>query len=124
MSLRRRRRLPPIAIGTLTPRWTALCAMPIAEASCWPNRAVSWATDRKTGNLVNEEAYVQYKFADNYAITAGQYKELIYQETATSSKRLLAVERSLAAQFLFGGDAYSQGVLLSYSDANALQASL
>jgi hypothetical protein len=81
-----------------------------------------WATDRKTGNLVNEEAYVQYKFADNFSVKAGQYKELIYQETMTSSKRVMGVERTLAAQFLFGGDAYSQGVELDYTDNNALQA--
>jgi hypothetical protein len=83
-----------------------------------------WATDRKTGNLVNEEAYVQYKFADNFSVKAGQYKELIYQETMTSSKRVMGVERTLAAQFLFGGDAYSQGVELDYTDNNALQALL
>jgi len=81
-----------------------------------------WATDRKTGNLVNEEAYVQYKFADNFSLKTGQYKELIYQETMTSSKRVMAVERTLAAQFLFGGDAYSQGVELNYTDNNAIQA--
>jgi hypothetical protein len=81
-----------------------------------------WATDRKTGNLVNEEAYAQYKFADNFSVKAGQYKELIYQETMTSSKRVMGVERTLAAQVLFGGDAYSQGVELDYTDNNAIQA--
>ena len=76
----------------------------------------TWATDRKTGNLVNEEAYARYSFADNWAIKAGQYKEMIYQETATSSKKKLAVDVSLAGQLLFGGDTYSQGVELDYGD--------
>jgi hypothetical protein len=84
--------------------------------------AFVWATDRKTGNLVNEEAWVQYKFADNFSLKAGQYKELIYEETAVSSKRKLAVDVSLAAQVLFAGDVYSQGVELNYDDHNAIRA--
>ncbi|HYE18843.1 MAG TPA: porin [Tepidisphaeraceae bacterium] len=76
----------------------------------------TWATDRKTGNLVNEEAYVRWQFADRFAVKAGNYKELIYQETATSSKRKLAVDVSLVGQVLFNGDVYSQGVELNYDD--------
>jgi len=68
------------------------------------------------GNLVLEEALVRYQFASNFGLTVGQYKELVYQETATSSKRTLAVERSLVAEALFGGDAYTQGVIVDYSD--------
>ena len=75
-----------------------------------------WATDRKTGNLVNEEAYVRWQFADRFAVKAGNYKELIYQETATSSRRKLAVDVSLVGQVLFNGDVYSQGVELNYDD--------
>jgi hypothetical protein len=77
---------------------------------------IVWATDRKNGNLVNEEAWARYAFADNWAVKVGQYKELIYQETATSSKRKLAVDVSLAGQILFGGDTYSQGIELDYGD--------
>jgi hypothetical protein len=80
-----------------------------------------WATDRKTGNLVNEEAYVTWKFADPFAVKVGQYKELIYQESSVSSKRLLAVDRTLVDQVFFGGDAYIQGVELDYN-TDAVQA--
>jgi hypothetical protein len=73
-----------------------------------------WATDRKTGNLVNEEAYVTWKFAGEFAVKVGQYKELIYQESSVSSKRLLAVDRTLVDQVFFGGDSYIQGVELDY----------
>jgi hypothetical protein len=83
-----------------------------------------WATDRKTGNLVNEEAYIRYQFADNYAVKAGQWKELFNQESAVSSKRKLAVDVSLVNSVLFGGDTYTQGVELNYDDNNALQAAL
>ena len=83
-----------------------------------------WATDRKTGNLVNEEAYIRYQFADSFAVKAGQYKELFNQESSVSSKRKLAVDVSLANQILFNGDTYTQGVELNYDDNNALQAAL
>jgi hypothetical protein len=81
-----------------------------------------WATDRKTGNLVNEEAYILWKFAPTLSVKVGQYKELIYQESIVSSKRLLAVDRTLIDQVVFGGDAYIQGVELDYNDENAIQA--
>jgi hypothetical protein len=83
-----------------------------------------WATDRKTGNLVNEEAYIRYQFADNWAVKAGQYKELVNQESSVSSRRKLAADVSMANQFIWGGDTYIQGVELNYDDNNAIQASL
>lgn len=81
-----------------------------------------WATSRSSGNLVNEEAYVKYKFADNFAVKAGQFKEHILLETQVSSKRQLAVERSIVSEILLDGDAYSQGIELIYDSQN-LQAS-
>lgn len=83
-----------------------------------------WATDRVGGSLVNEEAYIKYKFADTFAVQVGQYKETILLETQTSSKRQMAVERSIVAEVLLSGDAYSQGVQLIYDDQKSLQASL
>lgn len=73
-----------------------------------------WATDRKSGNLVNEEAFAKYKFADAWAIKGGQLKQNTYQESTVSSKRQLAVDRSMADEFLFGGDIFSQAVELNY----------
>jgi hypothetical protein len=33
---------------------------------------VEWATDRVGGSLVNEQAFVEYKFADSFSVKAGQ----------------------------------------------------
>lgn len=75
-----------------------------------------WATDRKTGNLVNEEAYIRYALTDQWSIKAGSYKEFIYHETGMSSRLKLAVDVSLPAQVLFNGDVYTQGVEVAYED--------
>lgn len=76
--------------------------------------AFIWATDRKTGNLINEEAWVRWQLVERWAVKAGNYKEKIFQETATSPKRKLAVDVSLIGQALFGGDTFSQGIELGY----------
>jgi hypothetical protein len=81
-----------------------------------------WATDRFTGNLVNEEAYVQYKFADNFAVKAGQYKEYIYHEQTVSSKRQMAADRSLMNEVLNGGESYVQGIDLLWDNNANLRA--
>lgn len=86
-----------------------------------------WATDRKTGNLVLEEAYGRYQFANSLAVKAGSYKELFNQESSISSRRKLAVDVSMINQFLFNGDTYTQGVELDYDGADhkgPLQASI
>jgi hypothetical protein len=69
-----------------------------------------WATARDGGGLFLEEAYAQYQFADNFSLKAGQYKEYIYHEQIVSSKRQLAVDRSLVNEVLNGGESYVQGV--------------
>jgi len=81
-----------------------------------------WATDRNTGNLVNEEAYVQYKFADNFAVKVGQYKEYIYHEQTVSYKRQLLVDRSLLNEVLNGGESYVQGIDLLWDNNSNLRA--
>ena len=68
------------------------------------------------GSLILEEAWVKYQFADQFAVRAGTVKQFVYVETMGSSKRLLGVERSLVAEALFGGDAYSQAVQLEYDN--------
>jgi hypothetical protein len=81
-----------------------------------------WSTDRKSGNLINEEAYAVYKFADNFSVKLGQYKEYIYHEQTVSSKRQLAVDRSLLNEHLNGGESYVQGVDLLWDTGGALRA--
>jgi hypothetical protein len=97
------------------------------DGNAWSKRLYYnfvWATDRKTGNVFNEEAYIRYQFSDNFAVKAGQYKELVNQESSVSSKRKLGTDVSFVNQFIFGGDTYIQGVELNYDDNNAIQASL
>ena len=66
--------------------------------------AFVWATSRTTGGLVLEDAFVKYMFADDWGFRAGQYKDPgMGHEEATSSKRQLAAERSLANEILNGG---------------------
>lgn len=69
-----------------------------------------WNTDRNSGGMVLEEAYVQYRFADTLSIKVGQYKEFIYHEQAIADKRQLAVDRSLLNAVFNSTGANSPGV--------------
>lgn len=80
-----------------------------------------WATDRKSGNLVLEEAWAQYKLGnvigpEAWSIRGGQFKDFFAHESLTSSKRLLAAERTLLNDLFTGGDNFVQGVGLLYND--------
>jgi hypothetical protein len=78
---------------------------------------IVWATNRDGGNLVLEDAVVLYQFADQWAVRAGQFKDPVHHENLVSSKRQLAVERSLANAVLGGGIVDRiQGVGLVFSD--------
>jgi hypothetical protein len=83
-----------------------------------------WATDRKSGNLVNEQGYAQYKFADNFAVKVGQYKEFIYHEQTVSSRYGMAVDRSLLNEVFFGGESFVQGVDLIWDGGGNLRADI
>jgi hypothetical protein len=73
-----------------------------------------WATDRKSGNLQLEDAWVKYKFSDSYAFRVGQFKDPLAHESLLSSKRLMTAERSFTNDFFSTGDDYVQGVTLIY----------
>jgi hypothetical protein len=78
-----------------------------------------WATNRNGGNLVLEEAFVRHKlnFAPDLSVKLGQYKDPTFHEEITSSKRQLAVDRSLANEVLAGGVTdFIQGVALIWDD--------
>jgi hypothetical protein len=71
------------------------------------------------GNLTLEEAYVMHRlnFAPDMWIKGGQFKDPTFHEELTSSKRQLAVDRSLANEVLGGGQTdYIQGVGLIWDD--------
>jgi hypothetical protein len=79
-----------------------------------------WATDREGGGLVLEDAWVKYMFADDWGVRAGQFKDPVHHEELTSSKKQLAVERSMLNEILGGGLLdRTQGVTLVYGDHNA-----
>lgn len=80
---------------------------------------VQWATSRNGGSLALEEAYVKHKldFAPDFFVRAGQFKDVTFHEELVSSKRQLAVDRSLANEFMAGGVTdYIQGVGLIWDD--------
>jgi len=83
-----------------------------------------WASGENNGgsSLVLENAYVQYKFADNLSFRAGQFKDNVFHEENVSSKRQLAVDRSLANELLGGGQTdYVQGASLIWDDGGAFR---
>jgi outer membrane murein-binding lipoprotein Lpp len=82
--------------------------------------AFIWATDREGGSLILEDAFVKYMFADDWGLRAGQFKDPgNSHEELVSSKRQLAVDRSLTNEVLNGGVLDRvQGVTLIYGGYN------
>ena len=76
-----------------------------------------WATSRSGGGVSLEAANVNYKFAEAFGVKFGQYKDPTFHEEITSSKRQLAVDRSMANEYLAGGVTdYIQGIALTWDD--------
>lgn len=73
----------------------------------------------RNGSAVTlETAMGQYEFTDGWFFKFGQFKEPTFHEEITSSKRQLAVDRSLANELLGGGRTdYVEGVALIYGGA-------
>ncbi len=83
-----------------------------------------WATGRRDGTVTLEEGWVQYAFATDWSVRLGQFKAPLYKESLVSSTRLLAAERSMLADQLFGADNFVQGVSLNYSPAGPVRATV
>ena len=83
-----------------------------------------WSTDRKSGTLGLEEAYVIYKMGDfgtlpeALSVQAGQFKNYFAHESQVSSKKLFAAERSLLTDVFTGGDNFIQGAGLLYNEGS------
>ena len=83
-----------------------------------------WVTNRGNGTPVLDDAWVRWAVGDafgdvgrNLAIRVGQFKDPTFHEETTSSKRLLAVDRSLMNEVLAGGITdWVQGVALIFDD--------
>ncbi len=87
-----------------------------------PNLTYSfiWAANREGGGVSLEDAEVKYRFADAWAVRAGQYKDPVNHEELVSSTRQLAADRSLLNELLGGGVLdRTQGVSIIYGDYTA-----
>ena len=74
-----------------------------------------WDTSRTNGAVSLLDAWVQYGFAEKWAVRVGQFKESVFHERDVSGFSQLAVERSLV-DALLGGNITDrvQGVSLIY----------
>ncbi len=77
--------------------------------------SIYWNTDRNTGTLTLEEAWVRTKISDDWAVRGGQMKDLFAHESLVSSKKVLATELTLLTDLFAGGSNYVQAALISYS---------
>ena len=83
-----------------------------------------WATNRGNGNPVLDDAWVRWAVGNtfgeggkDFAVRVGQFKDPTFHEEITSSKRQLAVDRSLMNEVLAGGITdWVQGVALIWDD--------
>jgi hypothetical protein len=83
-----------------------------------------WATNRSNGTPVLDDAWVRWSMGNAFgeaskdlALRVGQFKDPTFHEEITSSKRQLAVDRSLMNEVLAGGQTdWVQGVALIWDD--------
>ena len=76
---------------------------------------VIWDTDRDTGSLYAEDVLIHYKFAGDWGVRAGFWKEPFFHEKIASIAAILPVERSLLDATLGGGwDDRVEGIALTY----------
>jgi hypothetical protein len=74
--------------------------------------------DRDGGDWFLEDAWLQYEFKKAWAILFGQFRDPVFHEELVSSKRLLAVDRTLVNRLLASSTGFVQGVSLVYGDAD------
>jgi hypothetical protein len=84
-----------------------------------------WVTERDGGELVAEDAWLNYQFADRWGLLFGQFRDPVFHEELVSSKYLLAADRSLANAVLGRPTGFVQGVSVVYGDkASALHSAV
>jgi hypothetical protein len=77
---------------------------------------IVWQADRNGGAVSLEDFVITYALDGDMAIRAGQYKDPVFHEELTSSKRQLAADRSILNEILGGGVTdRPQGVSLVYA---------
>lgn len=81
-----------------------------------------WETNESNGEVTLEEAWVRFKVREDWHLRLGQVKDDVFHEETISSKRQLAVERSLLNELLAGGETdYVQGVRAEWDATDALR---
>lgn len=76
-----------------------------------------WTSGVNDGNLRLEHAWVKYALSPQWSIRAGQIGHPLFHEQAVSSRRQLAVDRSLANSAITGtNEAQTQAATLIYTD--------
>ncbi len=75
---------------------------------------LTWQSSRSGGAVSLEEAWTKYKFADQWSVRGGMFKDPLSHEQQVSSKKQLAADRSLLNETLIGGDDFVEGIGLLY----------
>ncbi len=72
-----------------------------------------WQTDRNGGGVTADQMWVKYYFGTDWAVRLGQIVNPVFHEQTVSSRRQLAVDRSLVNEIITGSnEAQSQAVTL------------
>jgi hypothetical protein len=82
-----------------------------------------WDTRSADGGVFLQDAWIRYKFADQWRIELGQYKDGIHHEEAMPDQYQLAAERSFINALIGGANIDRvQGAMLMYDNGNNLHA--
>ncbi|HEV2295565.1 MAG TPA: porin [Tepidisphaeraceae bacterium] len=83
---------------------------------------LQWESSESGGGITLEEAWVRFKLKQDWHLRLGQVKDDVFHEETVSSKRQLAVDRSLLNELLGGGETdYVHGMRLEWDATNALR---
>ncbi len=79
-------------------------------------------TDRSGGDASLFDAWVKYRFPDTpWFVEAGQFKTPFAHEQLVFDRTLLAADRTLTDDILASGEAFSQGIMGIYDNADAVR---
>jgi hypothetical protein len=78
---------------------------------------LQWETNSNGGDLFLQDAWVRYRFADDWAVQVGQFWDIPFHEQSTPEHLHLAADRSLLNALIGGGQTDRvQGAMLMYDD--------
>jgi hypothetical protein len=82
---------------------------------------VQFDADRDSGGVVLQDAWLRYHFSPELFVIAGQFQDFYSREQMTSSRRLMGIERSVAATIFASSSDYVQGVGLQWDATDRLR---